>query len=79
MGRAPHDFPDWPYNKFENSHDTVMKNIQGQLNGVAHECPAPPNPEPDSEDIWDSPPNTPVDEFSSSGDGSSSWDQEPRI
>lgn len=40
-GRGPLGFPEWPYNKFEVSHDTVMNNINGQLGGISAVCPAP--------------------------------------
>jgi len=59
-GRGPLGFPNWPYNKFEISHDTVMHNINGQLGGISTECPAPPTPEPDDEDFCASRPNSPL-------------------
>ena len=69
-GRGPLGFPEWPYNKFEVSHDTVMNNINGQLGGISTVCPAPPTPEPDDEDLWSSHTHSP-DALSSSGDSSS--------
>jgi len=68
-GRSPLGFLDWPYNKFEISHDTVMNNIQGQLRGISTECPAPPTPEPDDEALLAS--DNSSDELSSDGDSGS--------
>ena len=71
-GKAPLGYPDWPYNKYDISDETVMKNIRGQLNGIAHEIVAPPSPEQDSE--VESLSSTTEEALSSSGDSSSSWD-----
>lgn len=72
-GTSPLGCPEWPYNKFEVSLDTVSKIFQGQLNGIAKEF-MPPEPEPDT---WSEIDNTSVhsdssvDERSSLGDSGS--------
>jgi len=78
-GKAPLGYPNWPYNKYDISDETqeansIMKNIRGQLNGIAHEIVAPPSPEQDSDDSVDSVSSTTEEALSSSGDSSSSWD-----
>jgi len=67
-GRAPAGYPGWPYNNFGVSHDVVVRNIQGQLDGISN---AFKQPEPDtSDDSWSSQSGASADELSSSGDSS---------
>lgn len=48
--RVPLGYPGWPYNKFNISHDAVIKALRGQMNGIAHSF-CMPAPEPSDSEL----------------------------